>query len=170
VAGLTQSTRRDRCHYARLFLSTVFAAGHTCWDQLKATDLQTFIEGYARSGHTGSALIAASSLRRFLRWLLFAGLLAKDLTGALSPLRTRPRDGLPQTLTPQQEQALLDCFDLTLPVGRRDHAMTLCLLRLGLRVPEVAVLTVADLDADAATLRIAPAKSDALACCLCRPV
>lgn len=43
-------------------------------------------------------------------------------------------------------------------MGRRDHAMTLCLVQLGLRAGEIAALTLEDVDWRAGTMRLAKSK------------
>jgi integrase/recombinase XerD len=63
------------------------------------------------------------------------------------------------TLTDTQLADILDTFDSSSPTGRRDHAMALCLVGLGLRVAEVAALTLSDVDSSASTLRLVGGKT-----------
>jgi integrase len=65
---------------------------------------------------------------------------------------------LPKSLTAEQASRLLDCFNRSTAIGRRDYAITLCLLRLGLRAGEVAGLSLDDIDWVHATIQIRSTK------------
>jgi site-specific recombinase XerD len=62
-------------------------------------------------------------------------------------------------MTDRQLQEFLATFDRTTAVGRRDYAMALCQAILGLRVSEVAVLRLEDIDWRAGTLRVVSSKT-----------
>jgi integrase len=62
-------------------------------------------------------------------------------------------------MTDEQLRRFLACFDRSNPTGRRDYAMVLCQVDLGLRVSEVSALNLEDVDWRAATLRIVGGKS-----------
>ena len=68
-------------------------------------------------------------------------------------------DHLPRTMTDEQLRLFLARFDRSTPTGRRDYAMALCQVDLGLRVSEVSTLRLEDVDWRAATLRIEGGKS-----------
>ncbi len=61
-------------------------------------------------------------------------------------------------MTQEQLLRFLDSFDRTSVTGRRDYAMTLFMLELGLRVSEVTDLRLDDIDWRAGTVRIRSAK------------
>jgi integrase/recombinase XerD len=105
-----------------------------------------------------SAQVAADGLRSFLRWLQMRGRIGPELVAAV-PLFPRWRlAALPPVLTDDQFNGLLARFDRSTPVGRWDHAIAVCLIDLGLRVGEVADLTLDDVDAAAGTLRLVVGK------------
>jgi len=62
-------------------------------------------------------------------------------------------------MTDEQLRLFLARFDRSTSTGRRDYAMALCQVDLGLRVSEVSALRLEDLDWRAATLRIEGGKS-----------
>src|SRR5207248_324448 len=66
---------------------------------------------------------------------------------------------LPRAMTDEQLRAFLSAFDRATATGRRDYAMALCQVELGLRVSEVADLCLDDIDWRAATVRIRPGKA-----------
>jgi integrase len=74
------------------------------------------------------------------------GLLGVDLSQAALVVRGRRASFLPRGISRADARALLDCCDRRRALGRRDYALLLVLLRLGLRRGEVAALTLEDID------------------------
>ena len=94
------------------------------------------------------------ALRSFLRYCFLTGLVERDLSGAALPVSGRRRSLLPQGITPTQEKALLRACDRRRATGRRDYAVIVLMLRLGLRASEVATLRLDDLDWRAGQLTV----------------
>lgn len=86
------------------------------------------------------------SLRAFLRYGHLVGLIGTDLSAAAVPVAGRQPSLLPLGLTQAQARALLHSCDRRRAVGRRDYAMIVVMLRLGLRANEVAALQLDDID------------------------
>src|SRR5262249_62195159 len=84
--------------------------------------------------------------RAFLRFCCVGGLVGADLSRAALPVTGRRRSPLPQGITKADAGALLGCCDRRSALGRRDYAMIIALLRLGLRASEVAGLRLDDID------------------------
>ena len=87
-----------------------------------------------------------SGLRAFLRFCFLEGLVAVDLSQAALVVRGRRASLLPRGISPADARALLDSCDRRRALGRRDYALIILLLRLGLRRGEVARLTLDDID------------------------
>ncbi len=64
------------------------------------------------------------------------GLIGADLSGAALLVTGRRRSSLPKGISPVDAAALLRSCDRRSAVGRRDYAVILTLLRLGLRAGE----------------------------------
>jgi integrase/recombinase XerD len=94
------------------------------------------------------------ALRSFLRYCHLVGLIERDLSAAALPVSGRRRSLLPQGISPPQAQALLGACDRRRAVGRRDYAVIVLILRLGLRASEVATLRLDDLDWRAGQLTV----------------
>jgi integrase len=86
------------------------------------------------------------AVRSFLRYCHLVGLVERDLSAAALPVSGRRRSLLPQGISPTQAKALLRACDRRLAIGRRDYAVIVLMLRLGLRAREVATLRLDDLD------------------------
>jgi integrase len=109
-----------------------------------------------RKASSGVSVAAAqyfvSGLRAFLRFCFVEGLLAVDLSQAALVVRGRRASLLPRGISRADARALLDSCDRRRALGRRDYALLLLLLRLGLRRGEVAGLTLDDIDWSAGEL------------------
>jgi site-specific recombinase XerD len=88
-----------------------------------------------------------SPLRSLLRFLHVEGITpVAGLAAAVPSVARWKLAGLPKAVPAEQVAALLTSCDRTTQVGRRDAAILTVLVRLGLRVGEVARLRLADID------------------------
>ena len=145
TCGLSEATCHGRLWYARDFLRARFGRGVVRWEALRPKDVMAYLAEYAQRCRPGSVPVAASSLRRFLRYLQFQGWCGPSLVVAIPRIPHWRRAHLPRTMTDQQLEEFLSAFDRTTAVGQRDYAMALCQAILGLRVSEVAGLRLEDL-------------------------
>ncbi len=159
TCGLAESTYRYRIRYAREFLQGKFGEGPVRWERLRSEDLMAFTAGYASRCRPGSAQVAATSLRSFLRFLQLRGDCEPRLVAAVPHIPSWRLDHVPRTLNDEQLRQFLACFDQSTPTGRRDYAMALCQVDLGLRVSEVSMIHIEDVDWHEATLRIVGGKA-----------
>ena len=87
-----------------------------------------------------------SGLRSFLRFCFVEGLVSADLSQAVLLVRGRSSSSLPRGISRADARALLGSCDRRAALGRRDYAIIVLLLRLGLRRGEVAGLALDDID------------------------
>jgi integrase/recombinase XerD len=99
-----------------------------------------------------------SSLRQFLRFMHLRGVCSPALVQAVPSVADYGRQVRPEVLNEKQRRTLLAAFDRKSGRGRRDYAIALCLIDLGLRAIEVARLRVGDLDWQQNTMAVPPAK------------
>ena len=85
-------------------------------------------------------------LRSFLRFCFLVGVMDQDLTGATLVVRLPQPSLLPIGVSPEKIQCLLSACDRNTAVGKRDYAVIIMLVRLGLRAGEVAGLRLDDMD------------------------
>ena len=155
VCGLADATRLQRRRFSRQFLRWRFGRQHRLRpEQIRRPDLLRFIGSRAKTLRPGSVKVLTASLRSFLRFLQMEGRVQPTLVAAVPSLPAWERFTVPPTLSRQQIADLLRSFDRSTPLGRRDYAMTLCMTELGLRLSEVAQLSIADLDWRKGTLRL----------------
>lgn len=110
-------------------------------------------------GESGAVSVSATQffvagLRSFLRFCFIEGVVEVDLSQAALPATGRRHSSLPRGITKADAEALLDSCDRRSALGRRDDAVIITLLRLGLRASEAAGPTLDDIDWRAAELMV----------------
>jgi site-specific recombinase XerD len=95
-----------------------------------------------------------SGLRSFLRFCFIEGLVGFDLSQAALFTKGRRSSTLPRGISRSDARALLGSCDRRQALGRRDYAVIILLLRIGLRRSEVAALMLDDIDWRAGELMI----------------
>lgn len=135
--------------------------GFLIWLTAQGSDLATaqreqilqFLAGRVASGmRPRSTARQLSSLRRFYRWLLAAGVRGDDPS-----LRVEmPKLGrsLPKSLTENEVECLLAAPDTTTPLGLRNRCMLEVMYASGLRVSELVTLRVDQLNLRQGVLRV----------------
>jgi site-specific recombinase XerD len=142
--GLAPGTIVGYVGHARWFLEGLGREGVS---GLSAAEVTGAVLRKASSGvSVAAAQYFVSGLRAFLRFCFLEGLLAVDLSQAALVVRGRRASLLPRGISSAEARALLGCCDRRRAVGRRDYALLILMLRLGLRRGEVARLTLDDID------------------------
>jgi site-specific recombinase XerD len=160
VCGLSEATWRYRRQYVREFLEQQFGRGSLQYHRLKAKDLVEYVHRRVTSLRPSTARLLAGSLRSFLRFLQVEDEITPSLNRAILAPATRGLGTLPKTLTEEQRKDLLRRgFNRQSAAGRRDYAMAVCQLELGLRACEVAGLSLDDVNWAGAVLHIRQTKS-----------
>lgn len=153
--GLAEETIRRRTRIVGGFLARCFGDGEELdFARLRPKDVVDHILGRSRRCAPVTVEGDVSALRSFFRFLEFRGEAAADLLASVPVIHSWKRTSLPVSLTPGQVDLLLDQCDCRTAVGRRDLAMLLLLVRLGLRAIEVRRLTLDDVDWAAASIAV----------------
>lgn len=142
--GLASCTTQAYLAHARRFLADFSEDGDL--RELKPADVSAAVLRKSRVVSVGSVQYFVAALRSLLRYCYVAGLIEADLSGAALAIAGRRRSSLPKGVSTADAWALLRSCDRRTAVGRRDYAVILSLLRLGLRAGEVAALSLEDLD------------------------
>ncbi len=144
--GLADATVRWLVRWVRPFLAGRMVEGGLDLAGLTSGDIAEFVLEVSREPRARKAKATATSLRSFLRFLHVKGLVPSSLVGAVPSVATRRLAPLPRSLEQHDVSRLLSCCDRRTAAGRRDFAILLLLVRLGLRAGEVAGLMLDDLD------------------------
>ncbi len=139
--GLRPSTPVCYLRHISRFLQECFGNGPLRFDQLVGADITGFIRRHTRGYSSSRAQQVVTALRSFLQYLRLRGLITIELTACIPKIAHWSLAKLPAFLRPDQVKRVLRLCDRGSAAGRRDYAMLLLLARLGLRIGEVAALT-----------------------------
>lgn len=142
--GLAKGTVHGYVEHARRFLAGLDNEGGL--GSLSAADVTSAVlhESAAVSVATTQNFVAG--LKSFLRFCFVEGLVARDVSEAALAITGRRRSCLPRGISAADAKALVASCDRRSTLGRRDYALVVILLRLGLRRSEVAGLRLDDID------------------------
>jgi site-specific recombinase XerD len=142
--GLTAGTVRGYVFHVRWFLDGL--GSDQALAGLTAAEVTTAVLRRSASVSVSTTQYFVAALRSFLRFCFLEGLVDRDLSEATLSVTGRRRSSLPKGVAKTDADALLRSCDRRTSVGRRDYAVILMLLRLGLRRSEVASLRLDDVD------------------------
>jgi integrase/recombinase XerD len=131
----------------RPFLDRRVVSGELDLRRLTPAEISAFVqEECSRRRSRGSAKATVTALRSLLRFLHVEGAIDESLAGAVPSVASWRLAALPRSLEADEVRRLLASCDRRTTAGRRDFAILLLLVRLGLRRGEVARLVLDDID------------------------
>lgn len=154
ICGLAKSTQTSRIHYVRAFLLRQFGHRSVAIDQIKPSDIARFIALSSEGFKPASAQVIVCAVRSYLRYRAFLGDHTEPLIAAAPSVAQWRLATVPKALSTDNVERVLNAFDRTTAIGRRDYAIVRCLADLGLRASEVANLQIDDVNWRAGTLTI----------------
>ncbi|RKX64744.1 MAG: integrase, partial [Tenericutes bacterium] len=154
VRGLSLVTRSVRLRHLWNFLIDCFGNRAVQVSLLAPGDVTRFMAQYTAGWVPSSIRAMCTSLRSYFTFKASTGEQTVALIAALPRVAQWRLAGLPKQLSSEEVKRLLGAFDRRSATGRRDYAITRCLVDLGLRRAEVARLQLDDVDWSAGTLNI----------------
>jgi integrase/recombinase XerD len=144
--GLAPTTIEGFERVARLFLAGCDVETGPALERLDASDVSRFVARELPRCSIPSAQAMVTGLRSLLRYLHVAGVIQVPLRWAVPGVADRRGLTLPRGLDRATVSKLLASCDRRRTVGRRDYAVLVLLVRLGLRAGEVAAIELEDVD------------------------
>ena len=141
--ALADSTAAAHVKRAARFLARIDGCG---LEAVTAADVTAAVLAEANRVSVGSTQYFVAALRSFLRFCFITGVVKRDLSAAALAMTGRRQSSLPRGIAAADAAALLASCDRRRCDGRRDYAVVVTLLRLGLRASEVAGLQLDDID------------------------
>lgn len=142
--GLAPSTVSAYVRYAGRFVAGCASDGDLT--SVTPADVTGAVLAESTRVSAASAQYFVAGLRSFLRFCHLEGCVGEDLSAAALAVTGRRSSLLPKGISDGDAKALLASCDRRRAIGRRDYAVLVVLLRLGLRGGEVAALRLEDID------------------------
>jgi len=159
TVGLQDATRFYRRRYIREFLDEFFRNSEVDVSVPAPESIVSYLSKWGSRLKPASTKVLASSLRSYFRFLRLHGRCEEDLVLAVPASASWTLASLPPALTDEEVAHLLSVFGRGTIAGRRDYAITRCLLDLGLRAREVVGRRLKHVDWRKGILRIVGTKS-----------
>lgn len=145
--GLAARTVEHYTEAARIFLAACSAEERRDRSTWTAADVLTFVRRRAQVRRPVHMQQLCTGLRAFLRYLRFRGDIKRDLASSVPRIARWRLATLPKSLSRAQVQQVLTHYKHRhTAVGRRNYAVLMLLVRLGLRAHEIWSLTLDDID------------------------
>lgn len=139
--------------YVRLIEEMLPALGHNT-TAYNASHVRRVLLRKVSQLSLGYAKTYITALRAFLRFLAAQGRCQSYLDRAVPTLPEWKLSALPRYLEGDDIDRMLASCDLSKPLGVRDRAILLLMVRLGLRAGDITAMRLHDLDWEAGTVRV----------------
>lgn len=133
------------CH-ARGLLERLAGPDRVALERLDAAVVRRYVVEVCPGLGRASAKLRVVAIRRLLAFLYCEGEIDRPLDGAVPSVASARLSGLPKRMAAEDVRRILDACDRGSVIGRRDLAIVMLLARLGVRIGEVADLTLDGID------------------------
>lgn len=133
-------------YFVRKFLEEHFSKGPFLTKKLEASDISAFVLRQGQIRSVKNAHLMTTALRSFFRYLFRMGELSTNLAASLPTVANRRLSTVPRYLSPQEIERVVKACNRRTAINRRDYAVLLLFVRLGLRAGEVAALQLDDIN------------------------
>jgi integrase len=137
LQGLRESSIKGHHYSGVKILHALYS--HEVYD-LSNIQPQDIYDVFARSNDKANA---GRFLRSFLRYLFKSGVLAHDFSSLVPSVRKH--NPVPSVYTKEETEQLLSSIDTSQHAGKRNHAIILLALRLGIRSGDIVNLKISDI-------------------------
>jgi len=158
TCGYAASTLHSHEHVVRRFLHFLNEKNVYRISDVDTGHITEFI--LEITGHRGKVTYELNSLRVFFRFIYRENLHSCDLSLFVpASNHLRIREHLPSVWQEDDIHGILQCIDTGNPVGKRDFAIILLAVRLGLRGSDIKKLQFRDIDWTAGTITVTQSKT-----------
>ena len=137
--GYSKATITQNSRYAQLLIMHLAEHDVSSSEEITLQHIEKFLKTYDSKSvkFVGTILYV---LRKYFTFLLERGFITEDLVAKLPKVRAPRNAGIPYVWSKEDIQKLLGAIDREDPKGKRDYAMLLIAIRLGLRISDIRTL------------------------------
>jgi site-specific recombinase XerD len=153
--GLAEGTLEHHQRNLELFLTSCFKQQQVDHSAITAARIHEYVDGLPTSLSNSRRRCTCAALRGYFRFLQLQGVVTGHLQAVVPKVRS-PRPALSSKwLTSADADRLLCAINRSRASEKRNYAVILCMIDLGLRVGDVARLSLDDIDWREGTVRVA---------------
>lgn len=129
---------------------------------INVSHIHGFIQATAASHRTSTVYCTSCLLRVLFRYLYGQNLIPENLSLFVPSVRCSKKSKIPSAFSHEEIQSMLSCVDRSSPKGKRDYAMLLIAVRLGLRASDICGLTFGNFKWESNTVELIQRKTSKL--------
>jgi site-specific recombinase XerD len=139
--GISRRTLRSYNIYLERFSQYLFNHKVRRLTDLDVKHIHGFIQSSAAVYSISTIYCTCCMLRVLFRYLFNQKIIIQDLSFAVPSIKCSKRSKIPSAYSQEEIQRLLQCVDRGNPKGKRDYAILLIAIRLGIRASDICQLT-----------------------------
>jgi len=152
--GLVDSTIKAHAKALREFLCYFFPKGRISIRRLEPSQVVKYFQSISQSINNTKGILLRPVLKSYFRYLEIHGVPTQSLILAIPMISIPRRSHSPNLVSEGQLKKLLKSTDRSTKCGKRTYVSILCLHDLGMRIGDVAKITLDDIDWRNGTIRI----------------
>jgi len=141
---LQKSTLRAYCWYLHQFNIYLQQCDTDCPKHLSPLHIIQYA-AQLLPNEAGARHVALSIIKKFLRYIYDKEITAKDLSLLVPKDHYIKQPKLPSTYTREEVTVILNSIDRSTPTGKRDYAIILFAVRLGMRASDISKIVFSDI-------------------------
>ena len=158
-SGKSNTTVAARRHAVRYFYEFMNVRGLIGLDSVNGEALSDFVR--SRVSDSNNYLYnLLTGLKQYFRFMYQQGHCAENLEQLVPIVQRRKNVNVPALWSEDELMQLLTSIDRSNPAGKRDFAILLMVVQLGIRVSDIAALKLSSLDFDRKTIAFAQQKTE----------
>lgn len=139
--GISSRTLESYAIYLERFSQYLFDHQVNCVTEIDVVHIHGFIQSCAAVYRTSTIYCTSCLLRVLFRYLLDQKMTIRNLALAVPSVQCNKKSKIPSAFRKEEIQRLIECVDRGNPKGKRDYAILLIAIRLGLRASDICGLT-----------------------------
>jgi integrase/recombinase XerD len=158
--GISGRTLESYRIYLRRFSQYLLDHAVTDVIEIEVLHIHGFIQATASSYRIATVYCTSCLLRVLFRYLLSNLLITKDLALFVPAVKCNKKSTIPSAYSQDEIRDLLACVDRGNPKGKRDYAILLIAVRLGIRASDICGLTFDNFKWESNTIELIQGKTD----------
>ncbi len=144
--ALSQSTIEQYTAHAMKFLEENFNDRSVDFSTIDSAGVSKYVQRTASMRSKKNAKLMCTALRALFRYARHQGLLMTQLDAAVPSVANWRLASIPYSLPAESVKGIVSSCNRGTSIGKRDYAIILLLVRLGLRAGEIITLNLDDID------------------------
>lgn len=159
-AGISSRTLEYYTIYLERFSQYLMDHAVTHVNEIDVSHIHGFIQSTSAAYRTSTLYCTSCLLRVLFRYLFEMQVIQQNLAYSVPTVKCSKKSKIPSAYSQEEINRLLSCIDRGNPKGKRDYAMVLIAVRLGIRASDICGLTFDDFKWESNTIELRQEKTN----------